>query len=30
MEDMIRRADQMMYARKDDYYRKTGIERRKY
>lgn len=30
MEDMIRRADQMMYAGKDDYYRKNGIERRKY
>ena len=30
MEDTILRADQMMYAEKDKYYRETGIDRRKY
>ena len=30
MEDTILRADQMMYAEKDKYYRTTGIDRRKY
>lgn len=30
VEDVIRRADQMMYADKNDYYRRNGLDRRKY